>query len=165
MSVLYDLCETVLCCSVCTSWGSITWKLWEVLSHLKYLLSFFLLFYGCDVFSYTGAVRSLRSASSSGSLSLYCSVHKFTGASFFPCCCLMFLFKMPVTDSGPRLSILVLLSASIVFLLRLSVPLMKPFHPFFFPRVCSWLFTEAFSPSFQIHVSPFTIQIRHNDLG
>lgn len=56
--------HTVWCCSASSSW-----KLWESLRHLKYLLSLFLFFYGCDVASY-GA--PLSSASSSGLFSLYC---------------------------------------------------------------------------------------------
>lgn len=40
----------------------------------------------------------------------------------------------------------------------------ETFSSIFFPA-CPWLLNEAFSSSFQIHGSPFTIQTRHNGLG
>lgn len=154
--------HTVWCCSASSSW-----KLWESLRHLKYLLSLFLFFYGCDVASY-GA--PLSSASSSGLFSLYCpdsvvfpalspsSLMLSSSHSAVECIHL----KIPDTQL-PHLH-LILLSTSIVFLLRLSVHLMKPFHPFFSPAWSS-LLSEAFSSSFPIHVAPLTIQTRHNGLG
>lgn len=65
----------------------------------------------------------------------YCSVPKFTDASFFSSCCCVYLFKNSSYWFKSHAFHLVLLSASIVFLPRLSVPLMKPFYPFFSPKL------------------------------
>lgn len=61
----------------------------------------------------------------------YCSIPKFTDVSFFSCCCWVYLFKSSSYWFKSHAFHLVLLSASTVFLLTLSVPLIEPFYPFF----------------------------------
>lgn len=113
----------------------------------------------------------LSSASSSGLFSLYCP-DSVVSPALSPSSLMLSSFHsavecihLKIPDTQLSHLHLILLSTSIVFLLRLSVHLMKPFHPFF-PQLdlhCS--VKRAFSSSFPIHGSPLTIQTRHNGLG
>lgn len=113
-----------------------TWKLWEILSHLKCLLPL-PLFYGCGVFSYEGtfelvfllwALWTLLSSRLSRFLVFCPQVHW---------CFLLLSLLLSVPTLKFQLMMqwpcfqLIFLSTSIVFLLRISVHLMKLFHPFF----------------------------------